>query len=40
MKLKVLKLNPEAIIPQYQHQDDSGLDLISTEAVEHQNSAS
>ena len=34
MKLKVLKLNPEAIIPQYQHQDDSGLDLISTEAVE------
>ena len=31
MKLKVKKLNPEARIPSYAHQGDSGMDLYSVE---------
>jgi dUTP pyrophosphatase len=31
MRLKILKLNEQAIIPQYSHPDDSGLDLFSIE---------
>ncbi len=31
MILKIKKLTPSAVIPQYEHQDDSGLDLISSE---------
>lgn len=34
MKLKILKLNDLAIIPQYEHPNDSGLDLISIEELE------
>ncbi|MDM9584793.1 dUTP diphosphatase [Nostoc sp. GT001] len=34
MKLKIMKLNKLAIIPKYEHNDDSGLDLFSTEDVE------
>ncbi len=34
MYLKILKLNPDAVIPQYEHPDDSGLDLISIEDKE------
>lgn len=29
MELKILKLSQEAIIPQYAHKDDSGMDLFS-----------
>ena len=31
MKLKVKKINPEAIIPGYAHEGDSGMDLYSVE---------
>jgi len=34
MKIKLMKLNKSAIIPKYEHNDDSGLDLFSTENVE------
>ncbi|OUL17432.1 deoxyuridine 5'-triphosphate nucleotidohydrolase [Nostoc sp. T09] len=34
MKLKILKLNESAIIPQYEHPNDSGLDLISVDELE------
>ncbi|HAC65424.1 MAG TPA: dUTP diphosphatase [Cyanothece sp. UBA12306] len=34
MKLKITKLNEKAIIPKYEHNNDSGLDLISIENVE------
>ena len=33
MILKIKKLIPSAVIPRYEHQDDSGLDLISSEAL-------
>lgn len=29
MELKILKLSPEAIVPQYAHKDDSGMDLFA-----------
>ena len=31
MKLKIKRLSPDAVIPQYAHPDDSGLDLCSVE---------
>jgi dUTP pyrophosphatase len=31
MKIKVKKLKPEAILPQYAHPGDAGMDLFSTE---------
>ena len=31
MKLKIKRLSPDAVIPQYAHPDDSGLDLCSIE---------
>ncbi len=31
MILKITKVNPEAILPRYAHDDDSGLDLFSVE---------
>lgn len=31
MKLKVLKLHPSAILPQYAHPNDAGLDLFAVE---------
>ncbi len=31
MKLKIKRLSPDAIIPQYAHPDDSGLDLCSVQ---------
>jgi dUTP pyrophosphatase len=34
MKLKILKLREQAVIPRYEHNNDSGLDLISIEDVE------
>ena len=34
MKLKIVKLDNSAIIPRYEHQNDSGLDLISVENIE------
>lgn len=34
MKLKVKKLHPDAIIPQYAHFDDAGFDLFAIEDVE------
>ena len=34
MKLKIAKLVESAIIPKYEHPNDSGLDLISTEELE------
>ncbi|QFS46462.1 dUTP diphosphatase [Nostoc sphaeroides] len=34
MKIKVMKLNKSAIIPKYEHNDDSGLDIFSIEDVE------
>lgn len=34
MQLKIIKLNQKAITPKYEHNDDSGLDLISVETVE------
>ena len=34
MQLKIIKLNPKAIIPKYEHENDSGLDLVSIETVE------
>ncbi len=34
MHLKIIKLNPKAIIPKYEHENDSGLDLVSIETVE------
>lgn len=34
MKIKILKLDKSAIIPRYEHPNDSGLDLISTEELE------
>ncbi|MDJ0843763.1 dUTP diphosphatase [Crocosphaera sp.] len=34
MHLKIIKLNPKAIIPKYEHENDSGLDLVSIEMVE------
>ncbi|MEL4894163.1 dUTP diphosphatase [Crocosphaera sp. Alani8] len=34
MKLKIIKLNPNAITPRYEHHNDSGLDLSSIETVE------
>ena len=34
MKLKIIKLKEQAIIPKYEHDNDSGLDLISIETVE------
>ncbi len=34
MKLKIIKLKKQAITPKYEHENDSGLDLISIEDVE------
>ncbi len=34
MHLKIIKLNPKAIIPKYEHENDSGLDSVSIEMVE------
>jgi dUTP pyrophosphatase len=34
MKLKIIKLREQAVIPRYEHNNDSGLDLISIEDVE------
>ncbi len=34
MHLKIIKLNPKAIIPKYEHENDSGLDLVSIETGE------
>lgn len=34
MKLKIIKLREQAVIPRYEHDNDSGLDLISIEDVE------
>lgn len=34
MKLKIIKLREQAVIPRYEHENDSGLDLISIEDVE------
>lgn len=34
MKLKVMKLNESAIVPKYEHYNDSGLDLLSVEDIE------
>ncbi len=34
MQLKITKLNLKATIPQYKHENDSGLDLVSIETVE------
>lgn len=34
MKLKILKLDQSAIIPQYEHQNDAGLDLVSINELE------
>ncbi|MDK2409004.1 dUTP diphosphatase [Aphanizomenon sp. PH219] len=34
MELKILKLDEAAIIPKYEHPEDSGLDLFSIEEVE------
>ncbi len=34
MQVKIIKLNPKAIIPKYEHENDSGLDLVSIETVE------
>ena len=34
MKLKVVKLVDTAIIPHYEHQTDSGLDLVSIEEID------
>jgi len=34
MKLKILKLTDLAIIPKYEHPDDSGLDLFAIEELE------
>lgn len=31
MKIKISKIDDRAIVPQYQHQSDSGLDLVSIE---------
>lgn len=31
MKLKIKRLSPDAVIPQYAHPDDSGLDLCSVQ---------
>lgn len=33
MKLKIIKLREQAVIPRYEHNNDSGLDLISIEDV-------
>lgn len=33
MQLRLLKLHPDAIIPQYQHEGDSGVDLHAIEPV-------
>ncbi|WP_267383615.1 dUTP diphosphatase [Cyanobacterium sp. uoEpiScrs1] len=33
MKLKIIKLREQAVIPKYEHDNDSGLDLISIENV-------
>ena len=33
MKLKIIKLKEQAVIPKYEHDNDSGLDLISIENV-------
>lgn len=33
VKIKIKKLNPEAIIPSYAHEGDAGLDLYSVEDV-------
>ncbi|ACB49735.1 deoxyuridine 5'triphosphate nucleotidohydrolase [Crocosphaera subtropica ATCC 51142] len=34
MQIKIIKLKEKAIIPKYEHDNDSGLDLVSTETVE------
>lgn len=34
MKIRIRKLNESAILPKYEHEDDSGLDLYSIEAYE------
>ncbi|MDJ0601769.1 MAG: dUTP diphosphatase [Crocosphaera sp.] len=34
MLLKIIKLNPKAITPNYEHDNDSGMDLISIETIE------
>ena len=34
MKIKIKKLHPDAIIPNYAHTNDAGLDLYSVEKVE------
>ncbi|BBA79583.1 deoxyuridine 5'triphosphate nucleotidohydrolase [cyanobacterium endosymbiont of Rhopalodia gibberula] len=34
MKLKIIKLREQAVLPRYEHNNDSGLDLISIENVE------
>ena len=34
MHLKIIKLNQQAITPKYEHENDSGLDLVSIETVD------
>jgi dUTP pyrophosphatase len=34
VKIRIRKLNESAILPKYEHEDDSGLDLYSIEAYE------
>lgn len=34
MKLKIKKLHPDAVMPQYAHEGDSGFDLVALEDVE------
>lgn len=34
MQLKIKKLNPEAVLPNYSYEDDAAFDLFSTEAIE------
>ena len=34
MEIKILKLNPAAMIPYYAHPNDAGMDLFAIEAVE------
>ncbi|MEL6438281.1 MAG: dUTP diphosphatase [Cyanobacteria bacterium J06621_8] len=34
MELKILKIHPAAIIPQYAHPEDAGLDLFAVKAAE------
>lgn len=34
MQLKIKKLNPEAVLPNYSYEDDAAFDLFSTEDIE------